>query len=96
MIVCVCNAVRERQIRDLVAQSDTQVRMRDLREQLGVCGDCGKCARRARGILRECGGGVGAVSPDLAGWYRGYPGDGYNRRAGRPLTLLFPSLQDTT
>ncbi|WP_026287526.1 (2Fe-2S)-binding protein [Thioalkalivibrio sp. ALJ24] len=64
MIVCVCNAVRERQIRELVAQSETQVRMRDLREQLGVCSDCGKCARRARGILRKYGGGAGAVSPD--------------------------------
>jgi len=56
MIICVCSAVRERQIRELVEQHGRGVRMRDLRERLGVCGACGKCARRAQGILRDCSG----------------------------------------
>ncbi|WP_019021365.1 (2Fe-2S)-binding protein [Thioalkalivibrio sp. ALE23] len=75
MIVCVCNAVRERQIRELVAQSDTRVRMRDLREQLGVCGDCGKCARRARGILRDCADRAGqpVAGHAPAGGFAGIP-----------------------
>ncbi|MBS3800515.1 MAG: (2Fe-2S)-binding protein [Thioalkalivibrio sp.] len=53
MIVCVCMAVRERDIRDLVSNSQEGLRMRDLRERLGVCSECGKCALRAQCLLRE-------------------------------------------
>ncbi len=52
MYVCVCKGVREGDIRSL-AGSETGLRMRDLRERLGVCSECGKCGRRALGMLRD-------------------------------------------
>ncbi|MFO8005005.1 (2Fe-2S)-binding protein [Thioalkalivibrio sp.] len=57
MYVCVCKGVREGDIRSL-ARTETGLRMRDLRERLGVCSECGKCGRRALGMLREGEGGV--------------------------------------
>ena len=48
MYVCVCNAVTEREIRQAVALGVTT--LKELREGLGVAGDCGRCARD---ILRE-------------------------------------------
>lgn len=53
MIVCVCKAVREREILELVATSGYELRMRDLRERLGVSSECGKCARKAQCLLRQ-------------------------------------------
>ncbi len=53
MIVCVCRAVREREILELVESSERGLRMRDLRERLGVSSECGKCARKAQCLLRQ-------------------------------------------
>lgn len=52
MYVCVCQAVTERQVREAVNQGISS--MRGLREQLGVASECGRCARCAHGILKEC------------------------------------------
>ncbi len=52
MYVCVCQAVTERQVRDAV-MSGAQT-MRELRQHLGVASECGRCARCASGILKEC------------------------------------------
>ena len=52
MYVCVCQAVTERQVREAVSQGVTS--MRGLRAQLGVASECGRCARCAHGILKEC------------------------------------------
>ncbi|MFO8153532.1 (2Fe-2S)-binding protein [Thioalkalivibrio sp.] len=52
MYICVCKGVRERDIREL-ATTAPQVRMRDLRVRLGVCSECGKCGKRALGLLRD-------------------------------------------
>jgi bacterioferritin-associated ferredoxin len=57
MYVCVCKGVREGDIRSL-ARAEAGLRMRDLRERLGVCSECGKCGRRALGMLREREGDV--------------------------------------
>ncbi len=51
MYVCICNAVTERQIRNCARDGATT--MQDLREQLCVGGNCGKCAQHAKTILRE-------------------------------------------
>lgn len=51
MYVCVCRAVTDRQIRQATQQGAT--RLRELRRELGVCGDCGKCGRHALDVLRE-------------------------------------------
>lgn len=52
MYVCICQAVTERQVREAVNQGVSS--MRGLREQLGVASECGRCARCAHGILKEC------------------------------------------
>jgi bacterioferritin-associated ferredoxin len=54
MYVCVCQAVTERQVREAVKDGVTS--MRGLREHLGVAAECGRCARCAHGILKECQG----------------------------------------
>lgn len=50
MYICVCNAVTEREIRQCAQLGCT---LGDLREQLGVCTNCGKCKHAAKQILRE-------------------------------------------
>lgn len=52
MYVCICKGVREGDIRSL-AHAESGLRMRDLRERLGVCSECGKCGKRALGLLRD-------------------------------------------
>mgnify|MGYP001575818835 CR=1 FL=1 len=51
MYVCVCRQVIDRDIHDAVAQG--ACRMRDLRAQLAVSAQCGKCADCARAVLKE-------------------------------------------
>jgi bacterioferritin-associated ferredoxin len=49
MIVCVCKAVSDRQIRAAVKQGATC--MRDLTRELGLGTCCGKCVPEARATL---------------------------------------------
>lgn len=58
MYVCICKAVTERQI--CKAVSEGAVRMNELRRDLGVCSNCGKCGPRVQGVLRESLGAVRA------------------------------------
>lgn len=51
MYVCICRQVTDRDIRQAVAQGAS--RMRDLREQLGVSEQCGRCAGCAHEVLKE-------------------------------------------
>ena len=51
MYVCICNAVTEREIRQAVGLGVKT--LKELREGLGVAGDCGKCGSCARDILRD-------------------------------------------
>jgi bacterioferritin-associated ferredoxin len=50
MYICVCNAVTEREIRRCAQLGCS---LDDLRKQLGVCTNCGKCKHAAKQILRE-------------------------------------------
>lgn len=50
MYVCVCKGVTDTHIRQ--AAGNGACRMRDLRDQLGVATQCGKCAQYAYGILK--------------------------------------------
>ena len=52
MIVCVCNNVSERKIRQAVDSGITT--MPELRDKLGVGTCCGKCHSCAKTVLREC------------------------------------------
>jgi len=51
MYVCVCNAVTERDIAAAACEGTTT--LRQLRRDLGVTADCGRCARYARDCLRS-------------------------------------------
>jgi len=51
MYVCVCQAVTDRQIRE-AAQGGART-LKDLRRELGVTRDCGRCASCARECLQE-------------------------------------------
>lgn len=54
MYVCVCQAVTDRQIREAAAGGART--LKDLRRELGVTRDCGRCASCARSCLQEaCG-----------------------------------------
>lgn len=52
MYVCICQAVTEKQVRDAVDQGVHSLSA--MREHLGVASECGKCARCAHGIIKEC------------------------------------------
>ncbi len=52
MIVCVCNNVSDRKIRQAVDQGMTT--LADLRKNLDVGTCCGKCHSCAKQVLREC------------------------------------------
>ncbi len=51
MYVCICKQITCGQIRAAASQGINNVR--DLRDQLGVASQCGKCAGCARGILEQ-------------------------------------------
>lgn len=51
MYVCVCKAVTDRQIRE-AAMGGART-LKDLRRDLGVTSDCGRCASCARECLKE-------------------------------------------
>lgn len=51
MYVCVCLAVTERQIHQ--AARDGAKTLKDLRRDLGVTAECGRCATCARQCLRD-------------------------------------------
>ena len=51
MYVCVCRAVTEKQIESAVTAGAR--RLRDLRLELGVTEECGRCAQCAKQCLHE-------------------------------------------
>ncbi len=51
MYVCVCMAVTERQVHQ--AASNGATTLKDLRRELGVTTECGRCAGCAKKCLRE-------------------------------------------
>jgi bacterioferritin-associated ferredoxin len=52
MIVCICQNVSDRKIRQAV--NDGVTTMPRLRDELGVGTCCGKCHPHAKQVLREC------------------------------------------
>lgn len=51
MIVCICHAVNDKTIRNAVRNGACS--MRELRQELNVASQCGKCACMAKSILKE-------------------------------------------
>jgi len=68
MYVCLCHNVTDTQIRHLV-RTEGVSSMRELRAQLGVATQCGKCAQCARHVLNDA---LADVSAEAAGSC--YPG----------------------
>lgn len=54
MYVCVCQAVTERQIHQAAQQGAKT--LKDLRRELGVSAECGRCATCAKQCLRDAHG----------------------------------------
>ena len=54
MYICICRSVTDRDIRQALCEGACG--MRDLRERLGVCSQCGKCARSVRELVDESRG----------------------------------------
>ncbi len=52
MIVCICNNVSDRKIRQAVDLGMSS--MTELRDNLGVAACCGKCHTCAKNVLRTC------------------------------------------
>ena len=52
MYVCLCRSVTDTEIRRQV-RTEGVTSLRELREQLGVATQCGRCARCAKEVLRE-------------------------------------------
>lgn len=50
MYVCICHAVRERDIEQAIAEGAKSVRC--LKECLGVSSQCGKCAKQASHLVQ--------------------------------------------
>lgn len=63
MYVCVCNAITEGHIGQAVEEG--MCSLRELREQLGVSAECGRCARHARECMHAALGG-GSLAPAAA------------------------------
>ena len=51
MYVCICKGITDNHIREAVDSGCDS--LRDLRRELGVGSQCGKCARHARQVMRE-------------------------------------------
>jgi bacterioferritin-associated ferredoxin len=50
MYVCICKNVTDRQIRKAVYERDVR-NIRELRQCLGACDQCGKCVRDAKEVI---------------------------------------------
>lgn len=64
MYVCVCRAVTDGQIREAVQEGCCS--MRELRNELGVATQCGRCATTARDVLNDSLQEVGRFIPKVA------------------------------
>ncbi|GAB6041388.1 (2Fe-2S)-binding protein [Endothiovibrio diazotrophicus] len=51
MYVCLCKGVTDRRIREAVRGGARS--MHQLKDQLGVCSQCGRCACSAKRVLKE-------------------------------------------
>ncbi len=51
MYICICNQVTETQLRDEIERGSETVRQ--LRENLGVTNQCGKCGKCVKNCIKE-------------------------------------------
>lgn len=55
MIVCSCNVISEKAIREVCSASDGPRTTGQVYRCLGCSPQCGRCARTVRAIMRDCG-----------------------------------------
>jgi len=53
MYVCLCKGITDSQIKDSI-NINGFTRLNQLHKELGICGQCGKCAKETRRIMNEC------------------------------------------
>lgn len=51
MYVCVCRQITDQQIRDMCRDGSTS--LAEMRKQLGLASECGRCCKHARELLAE-------------------------------------------
>jgi len=51
MYVCICRQITDTQIREVCSTGTS--RIADLRDQLGLASECGKCGKHALSIISE-------------------------------------------
>lgn len=51
MYICICRQITDSQIRERCR--DGEVSMADLRNELGLASDCGRCGKFARQLINE-------------------------------------------
>ncbi|MEM8496879.1 MAG: (2Fe-2S)-binding protein [Pseudomonadota bacterium] len=56
MIICVCNNISDRQIREVISRGACS--MAELQAELSVSSQCGTCFESAEQVLYECLGSV--------------------------------------
>lgn len=54
MYVCICRQVTDNQIRERCREG--RCSLSEIRAELGIASECGKCAGHARLIVTECAG----------------------------------------
>lgn len=64
MYVCLCKGITDSQIRDAVYDGANS--LRDVRNQLGVALQCGKCACVAKDVIKETLGEINSYQGSLA------------------------------
>ncbi|MFN3889302.1 MAG: bacterioferritin-associated ferredoxin [Beijerinckiaceae bacterium] len=64
MIVCSCNILSDRQVRDVVETDCAPRKVSEVYGCLGCSPQCGRCARTIRDIMKSAGACVEAGPPD--------------------------------
>ena len=67
MIVCSCNILSDKQVRDVVETSCAPRKVSEVYGCLGCSPQCGRCARTIRNIMKNAGAccGAGPADDDL-------------------------------
>jgi bacterioferritin-associated ferredoxin len=64
MIVCSCNVLSDKQVRDVVETRCAPRKVSEVYHCLGCSAQCGRCARTIRDVMRKTGASVPALPPD--------------------------------
>lgn len=66
MIVCSCNILSDKQVRDVIETGHAPRKVSEVYGCLGCSPQCGRCARTIRNIMKDAGGCCSMGVPDEA------------------------------